>query len=206
MNHTDVIPRQNPPDNIRGRPWTTRELLELRRLAPLGAQAVAELLGRSVWSVVCAAHRHRISLRREGERAGRMLGEPRPPAAREVEEVAAALRDLLEDLMAGRVGRRRDLTRQAAALRQLREDALAGRVDLGRVARRARAIGRGDPLCPACARRPQEVRSTGLCEDCHLRALAEAHRLESERAEAVRELDRERQRKHRGREREGGRG
>lgn len=62
---------------MKTKPWTVRELEELRRLAPLGAAAAALALGRSVSSVELAAHRHRISLRRAGERRGSILGQPR---------------------------------------------------------------------------------------------------------------------------------
>ncbi|OPZ43233.1 MAG: hypothetical protein BWY94_01927 [Actinobacteria bacterium ADurb.BinA094] len=59
------------------KPWTSRELRTFRANAHLGARACAELLGRSVASVRCAAHRHRISLRQDGSRRGSVLGQPR---------------------------------------------------------------------------------------------------------------------------------
>jgi hypothetical protein len=59
------------------RPWTSRELEDLRRLAHLGAEECARRLGRSTASVRRAAQRHRISLRPPGERGGRLLGQPR---------------------------------------------------------------------------------------------------------------------------------
>jgi hypothetical protein len=59
------------------RPWTTSELAVMRDNAARGAEAVAELLGRSVASVRQAAHRHRISLRKHGSRKGLVLGQPR---------------------------------------------------------------------------------------------------------------------------------
>ncbi|MGH2663665.1 MAG: hypothetical protein ACRDH8_12865 [Actinomycetota bacterium] len=141
-------------------------------MAPLGVEAAAEVLERSVAAVKMQAHRQRISLRGEGERRGLILGQPRGT-------------------------RLREHAKQVAALRALREDVLAGRVDVARIERRVKLAVAGAPLCPACVKRPQEVESTGLCEVCHLRHLAEGHRLEQEDVEARRELDRERQRKHR---------
>lgn len=71
---------------LNGRPWTTREIQDLRRVASLGAAAAAEILGRSEWSVRKQAQRMRISLRRQGSRAGLVLGQPRgvqlPPDVR----------------------------------------------------------------------------------------------------------------------------
>jgi len=69
------------------RPWTTGELALLRKHASEGAEAVAAVVGRSISSVRCAASRHDISLRRPGERRGRVLGQVRdadlPPGYRE---------------------------------------------------------------------------------------------------------------------------
>jgi len=65
------------PCRASSRPWTTRELAELREHAHLGAAAAAEKLGRSVASVKAAAHRHVITLRRPGCRCGSILGQPR---------------------------------------------------------------------------------------------------------------------------------
>lgn len=79
--------RDKPPVTITDRPWTSTEVQEMRRMAPLGAEAVAEVLERSVRSVRQQAHRLRISLRRTGERRGMILGQPRgrtlDPALRE---------------------------------------------------------------------------------------------------------------------------
>lgn len=89
------------------RPWTARELAELRRLAPLGAEECARRLGRSVHSVKCAARRHGISLRPPGEPRGRLLGQRRGQRL-EPEQRAALLRvrpEVLEawrELRAGR--------------------------------------------------------------------------------------------------------
>ena len=59
------------------RPWTSRELGRLRDNRELGAVAVADLLGRSVWSVKQAAYRQGISLRRPGDARGHVLGQAR---------------------------------------------------------------------------------------------------------------------------------
>lgn len=167
-NHISVSPE---------RPWTSKDVDLLRKSAHLGAEAVAELLERSIGAVRQQAWRMRISLRRLGERRGLILGQPRGVSLRS--ETATALN-----------------------LGQLREDVLVRAVDPGRIERRVRDEVLGTELCPGCARRPQEVKSMGLCENCHLRLLAEAHRLEPDRIEAQRELDRERQRKSRRRRRE----
>lgn len=79
------------------RNWTVRELDELRRLAPLGAHAAAAALGRSVQAVQAAAKRHRISLRRPGERRGSVLGQPRGVRAE------GELRRLREQVLSGEI-------------------------------------------------------------------------------------------------------
>lgn len=148
-------------------PWTVRELEELRRLAPLGAAAAAAALGRSVASVKRAAQRHRISLRRKGERRGLVLGQPRG-------------------------------MRTEGEIARLRRAVLAGELDPGEVEARGRAVLLGLELCPACAARPAEVSSTGLCRPCHLRALAHGAAHVRAEVQARRAWDAERQRKHRG--------
>jgi hypothetical protein len=57
--------------------WTTSELGELRTLAlaGLGAAAIADALERSPKAVRRQAEKHRISLRRAGERRGSIMGE-----------------------------------------------------------------------------------------------------------------------------------
>ena len=175
MNDTTVIRGSKTPV-LKSRPWTTAEIAELRRVATLGAETAAELLGRSVASVKGAARRHRISLRPAGERRGLALGQPKGTKAYPIQRLRF--------------------------LRQLRADVLAGRVDVARMERRVRAITRGEPLCPECARRPVEVEQTGLCEDCHLDRLAWAHAMEADRVEKDRQLLRERQRKSRAKRRE----
>lgn len=62
--------------------WTTQELKTLRDQCHLGAKALAELLGRPVWSVKKQAARMRISLRRPGVRCGLILGQPRDASLR----------------------------------------------------------------------------------------------------------------------------
>jgi hypothetical protein len=179
VNDTAVIHRQKDRGNKRGKDgqwqttWKMSEIAELRRLAPLGAQVVADQLGRSVWSVRKQAYRLRISLRPSGERRGVVLGQPR--------------------------GTRAYPPQRLRFLRQLREDILAGRIDVVRMERRIRAITHGADLCPECAKRPIENERTGLCEDCHLDRLTWAHALEADRAEKDRQLLRERQRKSRAR-------
>lgn len=172
------IEERNTPEE-KPREWTTKEIAELRRLAPMGAACAADVLGRSVAAVTGQAHKHRISLRRDGETRGLILGQPRG-----VSFTQGAFR--------------------TRALLQLREDVLAGRVDMVRMERRARLLTRGAQLCPTCTRRPVEVDVTGLCEDCHLQVLADTHALEADRLEAERRLDRERQRKHRRKAGKGG--
>jgi len=58
-------------------PWTTLEIKQLRDSAHLGIRECAKLLGRSPGSVRQAAARNRISLRRQGSRAGLLMGQPR---------------------------------------------------------------------------------------------------------------------------------
>jgi len=49
----------------------------MRKHGDLGAVRLAAILGRSVYSVRMAAHRHRISIRTKGSRRGLVLGQPR---------------------------------------------------------------------------------------------------------------------------------
>lgn len=158
-------------------PWTAKEIQTMRSMAALGAQAIAESLGRSLWSVRNAARRHRISLRRTGVRVGLVLGQPRRRGVSFAE---------------GRFhGRRVEI------LAQIRQDVLAGRIDPSRLeqeVRRRVSLLEGAPLCPSCAMNPQE-RATGLCDDCHIKSLADAHRSHDMGQQAQRELWRERQRK-----------
>jgi hypothetical protein len=164
-----VISRQNPGGTFEARPWTTRELEQLRELAPLGARRAAEVLGRSLWSVVKAAQRHRISLRQPRSRRGLILGQPRGVSSSADPRIA-----------------------------RLRADVLSGEVDPGRVVEVGRASLLPDtPVCPACGVRPVTVSLTGFCRPCHWRARAAGPAHEREVRQAARELDRERQRKHR---------
>lgn len=149
----------------------------MRKMASLGAAAVAEALDRTEASVRKAASRNRISLRRTGIKGGLVLGQPRRRGVSFAE---------------GRYHSRR-----VELLKKIREDVIAGRIDPGRLEqeiRRRTAVLEGAPLCPSCVRNPQE-RPTGLCDDCHIGSLAEAHRSHELRQDAQRELWRERQRK-----------
>lgn len=155
--------------------WTTEEIRILRSQSSLGAELLAELLGRSVQSVKQAAKRHRISLRRRGSRSGLLLGQPRGKSWRE--QVGA------------------DPRRLAA----IREEALSGELDLSLLESRVRSwLHPGSvELCPRCVARPIERQSSGLCEVCHNGLLAEAHRDEAQRRASRRDLDAARQEKAR---------
>ena len=160
-------------------PWGTDEVRTLREHASQGAVVVAIMLGRSEHSVRQAAKRYRISLRRKGERRGLILGQ---------------------------TGRWADGAQTGAdptRLAVIREEVLAGVVDIAALEQRVRDAVHGPrrPICPSCCQREQERPSTGLCEVCHLRELARAHRDEVERREARRELWQARQEKSRRRRR-----
>lgn len=159
-------------------PWSTEEVRALRDNASQGAATLALILGRSEASIWSAAKRYRVSLRRRGETRGKILGQRGP----------------WDDPTNGI-----DATRLAL----IRSDVLAGTVDIGILEARIRDTHHGPrrPLCPGCGQRSQERTSTGLCEVCHLRELARAHRDEVERREARRELWQARQDKHRRRKR-----
>jgi hypothetical protein len=90
---------------VNTRPWTSKELSELRRHRELGAVEIARHLGRSVGSVRAAAYRQRVTLRRPGERGGHLLGQGRK-ASLPVEERARAIADpvLLSRAAAAREG------------------------------------------------------------------------------------------------------
>lgn len=168
-----------PRLNLRGehKPWTSSEILKLRNNCNLGAEAVALMLGRSVKSVKHKAARERISLRKPGERRGLLIGQARDTAWMDQTGISPA------------------------RLKEIREQAVAGELDLGRLEQRiADAVRRPNrPMCPWCATRPIERQTTGLCEPCHLRELARAHREEAERAAARRDLDAARQQASRAR-------
>lgn len=170
--------KQPGPNN---KPWSTQEIAALRRVSKLGCAGAAEALGRTEASVRWSAHAHRISLRRPGSRSGLILGQPRGVSRQDILELGVEL----------------------AIWSAMRERALAGTLDVKRleeIARRSRVIANGTPLCPSCAVNPQEVDTTGLCRDCHVKKLAEAHRVESE-SPYQRELWAERQAKVRRRRR-----
>ncbi len=169
----------------RQRAWTTSELTVLRRMVADGepVSSIAVCLKRSELSVKRTAYRQRISLRPAGVRTGLTLGQPR----------SASWAD------ARRLGARH------GALLRLRAEILDGTVDvadLERIARRAQMLARGAALCPSCTRNPQEVDSTGLCADCHLDALAEAHAHETIHRQSLRNYNAEKQRAKRRRDRE----
>ncbi len=161
----------------RGRDWTVQELQTLRANAHLGAAAVAAMLDRTVIAVQACARKHRISLRKAGERRGPILGQPKG------QHWAAQIRAgvSVERLVA------------------IRQDVLAGTVDMATLEAKAReaVYGKPKPVCPSCGQRPIERSQTGLCEVCHWRELARAHRDEADRIEARRALDAARQEKSR---------
>lgn len=143
---------------------------------------MAVALGRSVTSVRKMAHVRRLSLRRPGSRDGLFLGQPRNMSLVDVKRLGLKVDGWV----------------------RMRERVITNDVDLERleeIAGREAALARGVPLCPSCTTNPQEVAQTGLCRDCHIRKLAEAHRLE-ETSAAQRELWAERQAKVRRRRRE----
>lgn len=165
------------PDSARlKRPWTVTEVTILRENARLGLPAVSTLLGRSEQSVQSAAKRYRISLRRSGERRGKILGQPQ-------------------------TGRWTEQPGDSSRLAQIRVDVLDGTVSMAELEQRIRehVYGPARPICPACGQREQEKPTTGLCEPCHLRLLAQMHRDEMDRREARRDLWQARQSKHRAR-------
>lgn len=159
------------------RPWTSSEIARMRAHANLGTAAVAELLGRSVRSVKNKAHRERISLRGDGYRGGLIVGQSRSSSWMS---------------QSGMSPRR---------LAEIREQVIAGNLDIGELERRVIDAVRNPqrPLCPWCGTRPIQRQTTGLCEPCHLRELARAHRDEAARIEAHRDLDAARQQASRAR-------
>lgn len=154
------------------RPWTTAELKLLQEQGHLGAKALAELLDRSTQSVKHVAHRHGISLRRRGERRGLLLGQPRRTSWKTSADTIPTER-----------------------LERIRQEALAGDLNLEELYRRIREdiLNPHRPICPKCATRPQEKPATGLCQVCHYRELARAHRDHEALVDAKRELWRARQ-------------
>lgn len=159
------------------RGWTSAELQALRANAHLGADALAAILNRPREAVRSAAHRHRISLRQSGENRGAVLGQPR--GQRWADQIRAGV--------------------SPERLAAIRRDTRDGVVDMATLERKARdaVYGKPRPVCPACGQRPIERQQTGLCEVCHWRELARAHRDEADRIEARRALDAARQEKSR---------
>ena len=64
--------------------------------------------------------------------------------------------------------------RGCSLAREIREDIVSGRVNAETMARRM-ALAPDAPLCPCCAHRPAEVRSSGFCLQCHNDRLIAAH-------------------------------
>lgn len=145
--------------------WTTKELETLRSAARLGAEAIAVLLGRSKRSVVCKASESGVSLRRPGVRKGLRLGQPR----------RSNIRELIRD----------------EALRAALSD---GHTSTELTGSLAAEVSGTTELCPRCTSRPVTHRSTGLCEVCHFRGLAQQHRQRQAADEAKSEYYRERAR------------
>lgn len=158
-------------------PWTSQELMLLKSQSHLGAKAIAQMIGRTEKSVRNAAARHRVTLRKPGERRGLVLGQPRGVGWSAQIRAGVPL-DRLE---------------------LLKEQVVNGEVDMGTLEARAREAieGRPRPICPSCGQRPVERSTTGMCEVCHWQYLARAHRDEADRVEARRRLDAARQEKSR---------
>lgn len=161
----------------KSREWTLSEIETVRANADLGAEVISQLLDRSENSIRQLAKRQRISLRQRGERRGLVLGQP------------AGTRWIDQDGV------------DKARLLAIRSDVLDGSTDLSQLESRVReiALGSQKPTCPSCGVRPQDRAATGLCEVCHLRALAQAHRDDQATREAKRELWRARQESSRSR-------
>jgi hypothetical protein len=160
-------------------PWTSRQLDELRRVAPLGQQAAADILGRSVWSVKQAAYRHGISLRQTGSRAGRLLGQPNGTSYADARAAAD----------------------HARLVGQLRAELAAGAFTLDDLDRALEAIDAGVPLCPMCGRNPADRPKEGICTACHNRRLEAAHLAALDSHEAQQGLWRARQNRSRAKRR-----
>lgn len=157
------------------RPWTVAELAILRKYASQGVDVVAGMVGRTPKSVRETARRNAISLRRLGERRGKVIGEDR--AGSLLEE---RMRHIRDDILSGEVSDEQIHAHQQAVI--------------------AAEMGQLQRLCPACTARPVAKMSTGLCRPCHLRTLAEGHRHSKTEKEATRELWNEKQRSKRRRD------
>lgn len=146
------------------RPWTSTELKLLSKVASLGAEACTDAINefraskglepRTVQSIKATANRRRLSLRRPGVKRGRsskglILGQP-------VNGIPA---EALADF---------NLVRNAV---------ISEGFDIAAAEARVAAEVRGElDLCPTCCARPVQKRSTGLCEICHWKHLAQAQR------------------------------
>lgn len=164
------------------KPWSSGELGYLRQHASEGAPAIAEALNRSIESVKNAARRNRISLRREGEKRGLLLGQPKH----------SSWMDLRKEGIS------------APRLEQIRQDALAGLIDLGELERQIADIAKGkEPeICPQCTTRYIQRAATGLCAPCHLKILARLHQDAVDQRNAERQLWAARQENSRNRRRD----
>lgn len=156
-------------------PWTSKELQELRRVAPLGALTAADILGRSIKSVRRAAERHGISLRQSGSNAGRLLGQPNGSSYADARAAAE----------------------HALIMKALRDDVAAGRISLTDLDRALAALESGAPLCPSCGRNPADRPREGICTGCHNRRLAAAHNAARDAHDGQQDLWRTRQTKSR---------
>lgn len=137
------------------KPWTSSEFAYLKNNAGKGVQEIAQALERTPESVRQMARRHRISLRKTGERRGLLLGQPRGTSWREL--------------------RQQGIT--AERLESIKQDVLDGLIDLGELEKQIAEIASGKQreLCPQCAARYIARASTGLCAPCHLKILARLH-------------------------------
>lgn len=155
-------------------PWSSSDIAKLRANAAKGVQLLALLLGRTPKAIRRQAAKQRISLRTTGETRGIIMGQTRGVPWRD--HTGA------------------DPVRLAA----IRADVISGTVSMGDLERDIRErLTDNRPVCPLCGQRPQQRPTTGLCDVCHIRELARAHRDESDRREARRDLWRARQSKHR---------
>lgn len=129
------------------RDWSTLEVKILTEEGHLGVDHVCERTGRSRSSVKCKASELGQSLRRPGCKKGLRLGQPR----------RSQLSDLVKD----------PELREALA-----DPAIAAELT---AALAADVVGDGE-LCPRCSSRRITRKSTGLCDVCHFRGLAQKWR------------------------------
>ena len=148
------------------RDWTSTELDTLRKHAHEGATVCAMLLDRTTASVRRQAQAMRISLRRSGSKAGRLLGQPAGVSLTELRQAAANPARAEEILTALRNGEIPTV-----------------------IITQAQAIGHNQlPLCPGCTRNHIDHKPSGLCRACYLRGLAAAHQAHTDATQAQRDL------------------